>query len=185
MAVKILGGIHRSRMLRTPTGQDTRPTRAMVREAIFNILRGETEGARVLDLFAGSGAMGFEALSRGAAHAVFCDKAANAARTVKENARLLKLEDCCTVLQLVWPQALAHLKAQQQEFDLIFLDPPYKMDVEPVLLDIAQAGLLADSGQIVLEQSTGQASHIPDMLAVDKARQYGQTSLYFITHGRG
>ena len=184
MAVRILGGIHRSRVLKTPAGQDTRPTRSLVREAIFNILQGEVEGAHVLDLFAGSGAMGFEAISRGARHAVFCDSAAAAVRTVKENARLLKAEAQTTVLHHNWAQALTQLGARQQEFHLIFLDPPYKMETEPILTGIAQAGVLAVDGWIVLEQSTDQAPHIPQPLTLDKTRRYGQTSLYFITQGR-
>lgn len=184
MAVRILGGIHRSRVLKTPTGQDTRPTRSLVREAVFNILQGEVEGAHVLDLFAGSGAMGFEALSRGASHAVFCDSAAAAVKTVKENVRLLKLEAQSTVLHHNWAQALAQLGTRQQEFHLIFLDPPYKMETEPILSGIAQAGLLANGGWIVLEQSTDQSPQVPQPLTLDKTRRYGQTSLYFIKRGK-
>lgn len=181
MAVRILGGSHRSRLLVTPAGQNTRPTRSMVREAVFNILQGEVSGRQVLDLFAGSGAMGLEALSRGAAHAVFCDRQPQAVRAVKENLRHLQLEDKARVLQSDWHQAIGQLSRLGLQFHLIFLDPPYKMDVDPLLKEFAKAGLLEADGYIILEQSRDTSPEMPGSLMLDSQRRYGQTHVFFIT----
>ncbi|NLE68777.1 MAG: 16S rRNA (guanine(966)-N(2))-methyltransferase RsmD [Clostridiales bacterium] len=181
MAVRILGGTHRSRLITTPRGVDTRPTRSMVREAVFNILQGQLAGSRVLDLFAGSGAMGLEALSRGASLAVFCDRQQAARQAISENLRRLQLADAAQLLQADWQQAIRQLQARKQQFHLIFLDPPYKMDAEPVLAALVAADLLDRDGHIILEQSTQTTPGLPDALEIQQNRRYGQTRLYIIT----
>lgn len=182
MAVRILGGTHRSRLIATPKGQNTRPTRSMVREAVFNILQGEVAGQRVLDLFAGSGAMGLEALSRGAAQAVFCDRDIRAVKAVLENLKQFDFTGAAQVKHAGWEQAIRELSAQRQRFHLIFLDPPYKMEAEPLLTGIANAGLLAASGRIILEQSTQAEPNIPPSIALKDQRRYGQTHLYILAN---
>lgn len=181
MAVRILGGMHRSRQIVTPQGMDTRPTRSMVREAVFNILQGQVAGSQVLDLFAGSGAMGLEALSRGADRAVFCDRQQTAIQAVRENLRRLHLEDAAQVLKADWQQAIRQLQAHGQQFHLIFLDPPYKMEAEPVLSALVAADLLDQEGSIILEQTAGAAPWLPDSLELQQQRRYGQTHLFLIT----
>lgn len=184
MALRILGGNYRSRLLKSPPGQDTRPTRSLVRESIFNILQGAFEGARVLDLFAGSGAMGLEALSRGASEAVFCDNSRIAAQVIRENILALGVSGSARVLQLSWEAALAQFAAKKQAFDVIFIDPPYQMPPERVLSTVKASGVLTEGGLVVLEQSAKKPFALPEGLETFKDRQYGETRLYFIRKER-
>lgn len=181
MALKILGGIHRSRLLKTPAGQETRPTRAMVREAVFNILQGDCPDARVLDLFAGSGAMGLEALSRGARSAVFCDSERAAIAAIKFNAQSLGLEQQSAILHMDWARALSRLGGEGEQFDLIFLDPPYKMEIEPVLKALEHGNILGREGMMILEQSSASPFAPGERFQILKSRRYGETSLYLLT----
>ena len=112
---------------------DTRPTLAKTREALFSMLQGSVQGADVLDLFAGSGALGIEAVSRGARSAVLCDHAAEAARAIRANIAALGIPDRVTFLKTRWEGALDRLEAEGRSFDLIFLDPPYAMPLPPVM----------------------------------------------------
>ena len=148
----------------------------MVREAVFNILQGRLAEASVLDLFAGSGAMGIEALSRGAREAVFCDISKEAGAVVKQNLHTLGVEGQCIILQANWRQALEGLAASGRRFDLIFLDPPYTMDISELLLAIP--GALAQGGLAVLEQGSGRAPDTPAGLALVKERRYGDTTIF-------
>ena len=171
MALRILGGEHRSRLLKAPEGRDTRPTRSMVREAVFNMLQGACPGSRVLDVFAGSGAMGLEALSRGASYAVFCDVGRQAVEAVRSNLSSLKLADKARVLQAGWEQAFISLGREGQAFDLIFLDPPYKMEAEPLLQMLLHHQLLSVQGSIILEQGRGSSLQVPPGLPLLKERR--------------
>lgn len=184
MAVRILGGLYRSRTLKTPPGQQTRPTRSVVREAVFNMLQGQCSESTVLDLFAGSGAMGLEALSRGAAEAVFCDNQFQAIQVIRYNVKLLNLERKAEMIMLDWSQALKQLEAQQRSFDLIFLDPPYQMEPKQILSGIEQEKLLKDDGIIVLEQGADKPLNLPDFYELLKDRRYGESRLHLIQHRR-
>lgn len=179
MALRIIGGIHRSRILKTSHGQSTRPTRAVVREAAFNLLQGFVTNSRVLDLFAGSGAMGLEALSRGAEFVAFCDKDHKAIQTIKWNAKMLKEEDNCCFLHMDWRAAINQLK-KTEPFDLVFLDPPYGMLLNNVLLDLAQMHILADDAIILTEQDIKQFFRIENGYYLFKQRSYGQTALFML-----
>jgi len=183
MAIRILGGKYRSRLLRTPPGHDTRPTRAMVREAVFNMLQGQVQHASALDVFAGSGSMGFEALSRGAESVVFCDRRQEAIRVIRDNARILGCEQQVCLLQGAWLTSLRTLGKEEIKFDLIFLDPPYKMDVSEVLGSVAKEGLLHEEGVVVLEQGTHDDDWMPVGFKVFKQRRYGTTRIYLLTPG--
>ncbi len=114
MAIRILGGKYRSRLLRTPPGHDTCPTRGMVREAVFNMLQGQMRHASALDVFAGSGSMGFEALSRGAESVVFCDRRQEAIRVIRDNARILGCEQQVCLLKGAWQTSLRILQRGNQ-----------------------------------------------------------------------
>lgn len=181
MGIRVLGGEHRSRVLKTLKGDDTRPTRSLVREASFNLLKGLYEGGRVLDLFAGSGALGIEALSRGAQHAVFCDNSREAARVIHENLGLLRLTDQSTVLQMDWKLALMRLTTQTERFDLVLLDPPYVMDAGIILKEVSFADILSKQGIILLEQAANTQFECCAGLETIKSKRYGDTAVYLFT----
>jgi 16S rRNA (guanine(966)-N(2))-methyltransferase RsmD len=150
---RIIAGGAKGRRLRTPGGSKTRPTGARVRQALFDILAPRLPGSRFLDAFAGSGAVGLEALSRGAALVVLVDTSAPAVAAIRENARALAAGGGEV---LVFRQdarvALQALAAQGRRFDVIFLDPPYESDLyEMALGGIGESGLLAEGGVAVAE----------------------------------
>jgi 16S rRNA (guanine(966)-N(2))-methyltransferase RsmD len=149
--MRIIAGRHKGRILKAPAGLATRPSGARVRQTLFDILAPHVEGARVLDLFAGGGAVGFEAHSRGAALVVLVDSAAPAHAALKANAALLGgagLE----VYRQDAETALAGFAAQRRSFDLVYLDPPYGSDLyERALERLGAPGLLAPGALVVAE----------------------------------
>ncbi|MDO5023079.1 MAG: 16S rRNA (guanine(966)-N(2))-methyltransferase RsmD [Eubacteriales bacterium] len=177
--IRIVAGSFKQRLIKTPKGSDTRPTSSKVREAIFSMLLNDIPDAVVLDLFAGSGALSFEAISRGAKRAVLCDSGHKAIAAIKENIKALNVSAQTQVLPFPWPKALLHLSQENQKFDVIFLDPPYALDVSPVLEKIFAYTLLAKHAIICVEH--GQSFIVPDGLSVIKSKQYGQTGISFIT----
>src|SRR4051812_1722483 len=142
-AVRIIAGTHRGQRIAAPKGRDTRPTSDRVRENAFNLI-GPVDGAEVLDLFAGSGAMGLEALSRGAARATFVESDREACRVI--NANLDKLRLHATVLCQDVVRAVAQ---DRDRYDLVLCDPPYDYDPERIAPQLAH--LLADDGVLVWE----------------------------------
>lgn len=125
--MRIIGGIYRGRILYRVEKISTRETADMVRQAVFNMLGGTMFGS-VLDLFAGSGAYGLEAISRGAEHAVFVDKERAAIQTIEKNAQLLKCQEMVSVYHMDY-QTYLNMLTSEMMFDAIFLDPPYEMDI--------------------------------------------------------
>jgi 16S rRNA (guanine966-N2)-methyltransferase len=123
--MRVIGGEFRSRVLKTLPGQALRPTPDLLRQALFNVLAPRIEGTVFLDAYAGSGAVGIEALSRGARHAIFIESHAPAVRLIRENLRSLELEPRATVIQ---GPTRTHLA--RQTADIVFLDPPYPLDQE-------------------------------------------------------
>lgn len=121
----IIAGFYRRQRLATPKGAQTRPTASRLREAVFNICQREVEGAHFLDLFAGSGAMGFEALSRGAKSATFVDWDKEAIACIRENAAHLKVEQQCQIIKGEVLTILNAFAREKRVFDLIYVDPPY------------------------------------------------------------
>ena len=181
--MRIIAGRFGSRRIEAPKGMDTRPTLDQTRESMFNVLQGEAEGARVLDLFAGSGALGLEALSRGAVWAVFCDTGREAVKVLRANIAALGVGHETRVLAEDCFAALDRLASEEERFDLIFLDPPYTRDAGPVIKKILSDNLLSDSGLIVLERDARTALSIPEGLRVRRSKIYGRTALDFITPG--
>jgi len=150
--IRIIGGEHRGRKLRFPDVKGLRPTADRVRETLFNWLQADIPGAVCLDLFAGSGAIGLEALSRGAAKLVLCEQSAAAARSLQENIKLLGLQDRAEVLRM---DARHLLQQQAQEFDVVFLDPPFTAGLLPEICEqLEQSGWLAHNAFIYLEQDS-------------------------------
>ena len=153
-AFRIIGGEWRSRRLAVPSGADVRPTPDRVRETLFNWLAPVIAGARCLDLYAGSGALGLEALSRGAAEVVFVDQAAGALRQVAANLELLHCDRGRTVCM----DAERYLEGPAQPFDIVFLDPPYRRDMlAPVCAQLMARGWVGPTSAVYLEHEAGAA----------------------------
>lgn len=166
--MRIIAGSRKGHTIHAPAGLDTRPTSDRVRENVFNIL-GPLDGAEVLDLYAGSGAMGLEALSRGAAQAVFVDDDRDAVRAIERNLDKLRLRG--TVL---CRDAIAVLATEKRKYDLVLVDPPYDMfsDLQPKLARYLP-GVLADGAVVVLETDARVEPELP--LDARTTRKYGQT----------
>jgi RNA methyltransferase, RsmD family len=145
MTLKILSGEFKGRLLKSPSEKTTRPTQGIMRAAVFNICQQEIEGANFLDLFAGSGAMGLEALSRGACHATFVEKDHLAAACIRENIKLLKVNDRAEVFST---QALVSLNKMTEPFDIIYIDPPYDTSIQEVVETILAKNLLNRSSSL-------------------------------------
>jgi len=170
--LRIIGGTARGRHFEAPEGRDTRPTLDRVRENLFNMLQGRVTDARVLDLFAGSGALSLEALSRGAAFAVLADRDGGAVRTERKNIQSLGFADRTRQIRSSWEQAAAALTAEGERFDLIFLDPPYAMtDLRDVTERLKP--LMAEEAWIVVEHQAGAEVLVSADLSPVKERSWG------------
>jgi 16S rRNA (guanine966-N2)-methyltransferase len=177
--VRIIAGERKGHTIYAPKGLDTRPTSDRVRENVFNIVAGWVEDARVLDLYAGSGAMGLEALSRGAVAVVFVEADASAARTIERNLDKLRLTGA-TVLRLGATVALTQEVAAGRKYDLVLADPPYAMTDYDTLARYLPR-VLADNGLLVLESSARTEPTLPG-LQVRTSRKYGSTRVTVFEH---
>ena len=180
MSLRVYG----NRLLKTLPGQETRPTAAMVREAVFNIWQGRVAGCRWLDLCAGSGAMGAEALGRGAAIVVGVEQSARACAVIRQN-----WEKCACPEQsfrVVKGDVLRVLKTLTgQPFDLIYFDPPYASDLyEPTITAIAQHHLLAIGGELAVEHHPQRQLPGYEALQICRSKTYGNTALTFYRWGQ-
>jgi 16S rRNA (guanine966-N2)-methyltransferase len=171
--MRIIAGSHKGHTIQAPRGRDTRPTSDRVRENVFNLV-GPVDGATVLDLYAGSGAMGLEALSRGAAKVVFVERDADAVRAIERNLDKLRLSG--TILRQDAVTALATEAGSHRKYDLVLVDPPYEMytDVQPQLARYLPA-LLAADGLLVVETDARVEPELP--LALRTSRKYGQARI--------
>lgn len=177
--MRIIAGKLRSRKLKAPEGMDTRPTADRVKEALFSILQSRLPGARVLDLYAGSGALALEALSRGAESAVLSDCSGKACQVIRENIDALQCQDTARLLRMKDTAALSVLRQEGARFDIIFLDPPYRMDTAPVCRAIVEGGLLAPDGVVVVEHGRETPPRIDSPLCMFDQREYGAAGLRF------
>lgn len=159
--IRIISGMYKNQRLATPKGQETRPTSERLREALFNICQNEIQDAHFLDLFAGSGAMGLEALSRGAAHATFIDSHKDSIRCIKKNIATLKLESSSRTIEgdvFKWIEKLAQVGTQYQ---IIYADPPYSTwrgsvsYSQEIVHLIDTASLLIPEGLLFIEEESG------------------------------
>ena len=171
--MRVITGSARGRRLKTPEGMDIRPTTDNVKESVFNILQFDIEGRRVLDLFAGTGQLGIECLSRGAREAVFIDADRDAVKIVKEN-----LKTCGFSAPVLQQDALSFLN-NCGKFDLVFVDPPYDAGLyEPVLEKINSVDILSDGGIILCESR--RETVLPEMRRPyykKKEYRYGRVKL--------
>jgi len=174
--MRVIAGQARGVVLKTPDGMKTRPTADRVKEALFSIIHFDVPGARVLDLFGGSGQLGIEALSRGAASAVFVDESDAACKLIKENLKRTKYQD---VARVVRSDYLTFLKNVREKFDIILLDPPYaEIFLENSLKMITEIDILQSGGIIVTERPVGKDLDVDfPGYARSKEYKYGKTLL--------
>jgi len=176
--LRIVAGSRKGARIFAPKGLDTRPTGDRVREAVFNLI-GPVDGAEVLDLYAGSGAMGLEALSRGAARATFVESDREAAETILKNLDKLKLEGA-VVFREDARRKLAADAAGGRRYDLVLADPPYAMtDYTSIARYLPR--VLSDDGLLVLETAAKTEPELPE-LAVRTSRKYGSTRVTVFEH---
>lgn len=177
--MRIIGGKYRSRVLSDFAGDEVRPTSDRAKEALFNILSLKLYGARVLDLFAGSGALGLESLSRGAKEVVFNDRAKDSLAIVKKNLATLKIPVNGEEAKLSGADFLVCLESMRGSFDLIFIDPPYRLDYgAKALQKISEKGLLTENGIAVYERDRAFDGEIAGLEKYDE-RKYGKTYFTF------
>jgi 16S rRNA (guanine966-N2)-methyltransferase len=181
---RIVAGSARGRRLRTPAGDRTRPTTDRVREALFSALEaalGSLEGLRVLDLYAGSGAVGLEAISRGAGVATLVESDRQTARLVQQNADALGFRRA-EVVTLPVEKALA--QPPRAPYDVVYVDPPYALanaDLERVLAGLVANDWLASGATIVVERSSRDtAPSWPDGTSLERSKEYGETVLWYV-----
>ena len=169
--MRIITGKAKGFRLETLSGLDTRPTVERVKEGVFSAISFEIEGRRVLDLFAGSGQMGLEALSRGAQSCVFVDRSREAVQVVRRNAQAARLAEAATVL---CTDSLGYLAQCRERFDLVFLDPPY--DAALLVPCLEKLGAVVNTGGAVLCESDRQ-TELPDEvgpLCLERSYRYGR-----------
>lgn len=178
--MRVIAGEFRGRKLQSLPGKEIRPTSDKVKGALFNMIGPFFEGGRGLDLFAGTGSLGIEALSRGLGHVVFVDRHRQAVRLVQTNLHALGLEEKSEVYCMDAQAALARFAADGRQFDLVFLDPPYALGLAPLnwLYEAGGRGILAEDATVVLEHDARVA--VPDQVGILeklKSRRYGSSML--------
>lgn len=179
--MRVISGHYRGRRLKSLSGSTIRPTADRVKEAMFNILAHAPKCAKVLDLYAGSGALGIEAISRGAQSVVFVDDNHRALDVLRQNLTHCKIDRNADVIRWDIAQNLDCLKRYQRQFDLVFMDPPYHRNlVEITLQRLLLTGCVADNVTIVAEHESGCPIKMPEnsLLLID-SRRYGSTQLSF------
>ena len=187
MSLRIIGGQFRNRLLKTPKGPQTRPSLGILRKAVFDILQEEIIDANFLDLFAGAGSMGLEALSRGAKHATFVDLDRYALSCIRENIATLNVGQECTILQSDASVALSRLGKKQEQFDIVYIDPPYAASAQKSLLlsllsQLETQNLLKENAIVFAEE--GAPQHLkPNELHLSclrfvNSRQFSQSILH-------
>ena len=180
--MRIIAGTARGRNIKSPKGMNTRPTSDRVREALFNILSPQVLNSHFLDVFSGTGAVGIEALSRGAEKAVFIEKDRHVSKIIHDNLGLCGLKQNAEVLTTEVDKGIKYLGKSKKTFDLIFIDPPYKKGFEiPTIENILDQGLIALHGGTLIVESD-RADLPPDQvrnLIAYRRERYGDTALTF------
>lgn len=167
--MRVISGSARGRRLKELPGMDTRPTTDKVKESLFNIIQFDIEGRRVLDLFGGTGQLGIEALSRGAARCTFVDMSRQAADVIRDNLKTVGFSELASVHQ---GDAVAFLAGCREKFDLIFLDPPYQSQLlERCLQEITKFDILSEHGIMICESAVETQLPEPDA-PYEKGREY-------------
>lgn len=180
--MRVIAGKAKGRALAAPAGMDTRPITAMMKEALFSIWQFQIADAFFLDLFAGSGSMGIEALSRGAKRAVFVEQDRRATEVIRKNLETCKLTEGAVVCQDDVFRRISVLKSNRELFDIIYLDPPFTNDgiFYPVLEAVTGAGILKEDGVIAIR--TKKEKEMPETIngfGCFKKKVYGQSAIHF------
>jgi len=181
--MRIISGTAKGRKLFAPAGDETRPTSDKIRGSVFNIIGQRVYDAQVLDLFGGTGALSLEAISRGAAHAVIVDSARAALQAIERNARNVAKEDFdkrIRILKSDYRSAIGQLEGRV--FDLVFLDPPYRMAeaYADALLRLDALGCITEDTLIVMERSKSAEVSVPEGFESIDTRFYGDTAVEFV-----
>lgn len=184
--MRIISGSARGTKLLTLDGLNTRPTAERTKEAIFSMLRFELEGRVVLDLFAGSGQMGLEAVSCGATSAALCDKARDAVSVIEKNVEKTHLREKCTVICADYAESIRRLSALGKKFDLVFLDPPYASTlIADALVALLNAELIKPTTLVVCESGVpdplGDNARLAEAFTTVKQNRYGVAYVTILT----
>ena len=178
--MRIIAGIHRGRILASPRDRSVRPTTDRAKQTIFDVLsnRIDFEGLQVLDLFAGSGSLGLEAISRGAASVTFVDNSRDSLALLQRNVGALRCEDRCTTYQadVFW-----YLKNTQARYDVVFADPPYRLErIGMIPTAIHESGVLKQRAFVVMEHSRESAVELDDKVYDILRKPFGQTTVLIL-----
>jgi len=176
--MRVIAGKLKGRQLKSGSGKVTRPTGDKIKEAVFHKMGPFFDGGTCLDLFAGSGSLGIEAISRGIDHVIFVEKSTTAIRIINKNMQLLQVESQCDIYRNNAIQAVKILAKQKKQFNLILIDPPYeKADYSKLLNTITAGGILKNSGLIYLEHSPNEEIiFYPDYFEKFHAKKYNSTT---------
>ncbi len=174
--IRITGGKNRSRKLLIPENNLTKPTMDKVRAAVFNALSNDIEGKGVLDLFSGSGSYGFEAMSRNAKSVTFVDKEKDSVASIKKNAEMLKE----TNFKVFQDDVLEFLAVKNGQFDLVFVDPPYKLDIYQNVLDLLEKNAFLKKDSIIVLESERELSINEENYKKVKLYNYGLAKIYIL-----
>ncbi len=182
---RVITGRFRGTVLFAPEGDKTRPTTDKVKEALFSIIQNDVPGSEFLDLFAGSGQIGIEAVSRGAVRATLVDKGGDPARIISKNLEKIRMKDSPEIrfIKAGFTQALEKLGSNEEKFDIIFMDPPYKSVPEAALAAgeiISRLGMLKEGGMLIIEHASSNppAECLADLKSV-RSCSYGTTVITF------
>lgn len=182
--MRVISGVARGTKLNSIDSTDTRPTLDRVKEALFNIIQNIIDDSIVLDLFAGSGAIGIECISRGAKKAYFCEKSHEAVKMIRQNIEKTRFTDKSEILQQDYKKALKNYSVRNIKFDIVFLDPPYKNDIAvDAVQDIIELGLLRKNGVIIIEtdEKERELKELEKLqVEVYDLRKYGRVNLIFL-----
>jgi 16S rRNA (guanine966-N2)-methyltransferase len=178
--LRVIAGTARGTRLKAPRGFNVRPTADRVKEALFSIIASRVPGSRFIDLYAGSGAIGIEALSRGACFCIFVDRRKENLALIKENLAKTRLEGSARLLLSDAQKALTALSAEEEQYDLVYLDPPYSMtDPGLVVTSVITGKVISDDGLIIVEHARSNRQWAERFEGI-RQKVYGDTCLTFI-----
>jgi len=176
MEIVITGGIFKGRKLSVPNNVNVRPTMSSVREAIFDSIGGRIIRSTFLDLYAGFGTVGIEALSRGASKVTFVDKSRVCVNTIRKNLEILDCMHCAEICQMT---VESFIKSIDAKYDFIFLDPPYRLDCSAIIREILDKEILANNGIIIWETSV-RSNINKESLNIAREKRYGESLVLYI-----
>lgn len=184
--MRIIAGEYGGRRLSAVPGNQTRPTTDKVKEALFSMIGPFFDGGQVLDLFAGTGGLGIEAVSRGCDRAVLVDKQRQAIQVITDNIAVTKATERFRLLKIPAQSALTLLATEQQQFDYVFLDPPYRFKIiHQLLTKLAELSLLADAARVIVETDREDDIELPSGFELIKRHDYGITKISVYQYSKG